>query len=235
MNESSTQTIVFRKALRINMSDMLADSQYRREVISRLQANDDYKIRFKRALKLLRNVLQAAEANPATAIEVADEISVILIKEDTAKSLRAALHYLELANKLERETNPNSALVAARKALIGVVLVRLPHYLNGKGNVPLGQALRAKAEKSLKHCDISQIDLARLMTLLACIQSLTDDEGLTGHAGTAAEALFIRPNWSAASITNMINGVTNPNYKEWMDTKAEEADPSDNFKDRHSD
>ncbi|MBX9879668.1 MAG: hypothetical protein K2Y22_14515 [Candidatus Obscuribacterales bacterium] len=204
------------KGTRVNMSDMLTNSEYRASVVSKRQENDDADVGLKKALKLLRRILQAAEPNSATAIEICDEIAVLLINNNTGRSLRTSLSYLESANRMEKAINSRSALISARKALIGVILVSLPHYTNGKGNVPLGQALKSKAEKSFKSCDISQIDLARLMRLLACTQLLTDDEGDTGHFGSAADSLLRRPHWSTASITNIVNGVTNPHYKEWM-------------------
>ncbi len=222
MNNEQIITFVSRKGTRVRMSDLLTDSQYRASVVSRRQENHDPAVGLKKGLKLLRQILQAAEANSATAMEIADEIAVLLIRNNNAVSLRSAFRYLELANRIERANNPNSALIHVRKAIIGVILVKLPHYVGGKGNVPLGQALKSKAEKSFKSCDISQIDLARLMTLLACTQLLTDDEGNTGHFRDAANSLLRRPTWSSASITNIINGVTNPHYHEWM------SDESDN-------
>ncbi len=212
MNESTTQSQI-RKGTRLNFSNLLVDRKYRAEIVSLRLARTDRAAGFKSAFKLLRQILRAAEANSPQAAEVADEITVLLLKElqIPASRVRAALRYLELANNIEKASNPRSALIAARKAVIGVILVELPGYVDGKGNPPLGEALKKKADKSLKNCDMTQVDLARLMALMACIQWVKDDCN-TGHACKAADALNAaayalnnRPSWSTASITNIIN------------------------------
>lgn len=208
---NSTQQTVRGKRL-YSLSEVLINSKERARVVGQLKGTDKG---FKRAVKLLRKVLkehQLASNLPAVA-EVADEISVLFLSalQIPARRVKAALPYLELANNIEKASNPRSALIAARKAVIGEILVQLPHYVDGKGNVLLGTALKAKALKSFKNCDLSKIDLARLMALMSCVQWLKDDIN-TGLTGQAAEALRTRPNWSVASPTNIINGVSEPDY-----------------------
>ncbi len=226
-----------RKGQRLNFSALLVDSRYRAEIVSLRLARTDRAAGFKSALKLLRKVLRAVEANSPQASEVADEITVLLLKElqIPASRVRAALPYLELANKIDKASNPRNALIAARKAVIGVILVELPNYFKGEndaplGNVPLGNALKRKAVKSSKNCDLAEADLARFMALMACIQWVKDDCN-TGHAckaadhlNAAANALSIRPNWSVASITNIVNGVTAPISEVNAETEPEPAE-----------
>ena len=212
----STLTFNLSKRIHLSLSDAVNDSRIRADVVAQLLEADQAK----QARQLLRKVLREhqANSNQKLAAEVADEITLVLLRLHAGQhELRLALRYLELANNLEKTYSPRSALIAARKAIVGTILEALPSYLNGgKGNPKLGAALKAKGLKLLKNCDLAEVDLARLMELLYCIQAMNDDQH-TGHTKSAGKCLRQRPDWSTASITNMVNGVTDPLYIDWTD------------------